>query len=138
MDKVLSALQSVSTEDIEFFKDSESVMNMKEIRFAEFEILFDNINHSLIKAIKEFFESETIICQKTTKKAGTREIDIAPLIKKYTLKENKLTLSLTAGNQDNWNPSLVMSTFFEKQGIEPIFYSVTRTNIYNKELKQFK
>ncbi len=138
LDKVLRALQSVSTEDIEFFDVKESIMNMKEIRFAEFEIMFDKMTDSLSKSINDFFGRDAIICQKTTKKGGTRDIDIAPLIKKYNLNGNKLTLILTAGNEDNLNPSLVMNTFFENQKQEPLFYSVTRTNIYNKHLKQFK
>ncbi len=138
LSEVLKSLQSVSTEDIEFFAVNEAVMNMKEIRFAEFEILFDEVDSKLALEINEFFESKEIICQKTTKKGGTRDIDIAPLIKKYELCGNKLTLILTAGNEDNLNPSLVMSEFFEKKNLEPLFYSVKRIMIYNKDLQQFK
>ena len=138
LDEVLKFLQAVSTEDIEFFKVSEAVMNMKEIRFAEFEILFDEVSEELSIKIDNFFKREAIICQKTTKKGGTKNIDIAPLIKRYELSGNKLTLTLTAGNEDNLNPSLVMDTLFKNANTEPLFYSVTRTNIYNKEMEQFK
>ena len=138
LNEVLSSLQNVSTPDIEFFAVEESVMNMKEIGFAEFEILFDEINGEVAEKIENFFKKQSIICQKTTKKGGTKDIDIAPLIKKYVLSGNKLTLVLTAGNENNLNPSLVISTLFEMQSIEPIYYSVTRTMIYNKQLKQFK
>ncbi len=138
LDNVLKALQSVSTPDIEFFGVEESVMNMKEIGFAEFEILFDEVSKTQAQKIENFFKKESIICQKTTKKGGTRDIDIAPLIKSYKLSGNKLTVVLTAGNDNNLNPSLVMSTLFSDQNIEPWFYSVTRTMIYNKQMKQFK
>ncbi len=138
LSEVLKALQSVSVEGIEFFDVSQAKMNMKDIRFAEFEILFDELDSDYSNKINDFFKRDAIICQKTTKKGGTKDIDIAPLIKKSELKDNKLTLILTAGNEDNLNPSLVMTTLFDIEKIEPLFYSVTRTMIYNKELEQFK
>ena len=138
LNDVLTALQSVTVPDIEFFKVSEAVMNMKHIGFAEFEITLDEIDEPKTNKINEFFAKRSIICQKTTKKGGRKDIDIAPLIKKYSLTDNKLNLVLTAGNENNLNPSLVMQTLFEQTGIEPIYYSVTRTMIYNSRLEQFK
>ncbi len=135
---VLAALQSVTVPDIEFFACEEAVMNMKHIGFAEFEITLDEIDEPKTNKINEFFAKKSIICQKTTKKGGTKDIDIAPLIKKYSLNGNKLTLVLTAGNENNLNPSLVMQTLFEQAEIEPVYYSVTRTMIYNSLLEQFK
>lgn len=134
----LTALQKVSVPDIEFFAVSEAVLKMKEIGFAEFEILFDGVSPEFADKINSFFESKSIICQKTTKKGGTKDIDIAPLIRKFSLEGNKLTLVLTAGNENNLNPSLVMSALFTQCKTEPIYYSVTRTMLYDKELKPFK
>jgi hypothetical protein len=113
-------------------------MNMKHIGFAEFEIVFDEIDEPKTNKINEFFAKNSILCQKTTKKGGTKEIDIAPLIKKYSLGGNKLTLVLTAGNENNLNPSLVMQTLFEQAEIEPVYYQVTRTMIYSSKMEQFK
>ena len=138
LNDILAALQSVSIPDIEFFAVSEALMNMKHIGFAEFEITLDEIDELKTNKINEFFAKSSIYCQKTTKKGGTKDIDIAPLIKKYSLVDNKLTLVLTAGNENNLNPSLVMQTLFEQTSIEPIYYSVTRTMIYNSQLEQFK
>ena len=138
LNDILAALQSVSVPDIEFFAVSEALMNMKHIGFAEFEITLDEIDELKTNKINEFFAKSSISCQKTTKKGGTKDIDIAPLIKKYSLVDNKLTLVLTAGNENNLNPLLVMQTLFEQTSIEPIYYSVTRTMIYNSQLEQFK
>jgi len=138
LQNVLSALQSVTVPDIEFFAVEEAVMKMKEIGFAEFEILFDDIDELKTNKINDFFAKSSISCQKTTKKGGTRDIDIAPLIKKYSLIGNKLILVLTAGNENNLNPSLVMQTLFEQTGIEPVYYQVTRTMIYNNKMEEFK
>lgn len=137
LDDVLKNLQAVSTPDIKFVKVIEPVMNMKTITFAEFEILFDELNSDTSKEIQNFFKREVIICQKKTKKGGIKDIDIAPLIKKAQLCDNKLTIILTAGNENNLNPSLVMATLFEMQGITPLYYEVTRTMIYNNNMEQF-
>ena len=85
----------------------------------------------------EFFKKESISCAKKTKKGGVKDIDIAPLIKKAEINDNKLTLILSAGNENNLNPSLVMTAFFEFCGVEPIYYEVTRKMIYNKNLEEF-
>ena len=95
---------------------------------------FDNID---AQKINEFFAQESIITQKKTKKGGIKDIDIAPLIKKAELIGNELTLILTAGNENNLNPSLVMTAFYDFCGRDPDFYDVTRTMIYDKNLNQF-
>lgn len=134
LDKLVNDLNAVSTPDINFVKAAESVMHTKEIAFAEFKLSFDSID---VEKINEFFAKESIICQKKTKKGGMKDIDIAPLIKKAELNGNELTLILTAGNENNLNPSLVMTAFYDFCCCEPDFYDVTRTMIYDKDLNQF-
>jgi radical SAM-linked protein len=137
-EQLVADLNRVSIPDIEFVLAAEPVYKMKDIAFAEFEITFDSINDELAQKINSFFAKESIITQKTTKKGGTKDIDIAPLIKKAELCENMLTLILTAGNENNLNPTLVLKTMFETEGLEPIYYTVKRTMIYNKEMQSFK
>ncbi len=135
LSKLVEDLNTVSTPDIYFVNAAESVMHTKEIAFAEFELLFDEIDS---KKVEEFFAKESIICQKKTKKGGMKDIDIAPLIKKAELSGNKLTLILSSGNENNLNPSLVMTAFYDFCGTPPQFYDVTRVMIYDKNLNQFK
>ena len=134
LERLVDDLNAVSTPDINFVKASESVMHTKEIAFAEFKLSFDNID---AQKINEFFAKESIITKKKTKKGGIKDIDIAPLIKKAELIGNELTLILTAGNENNLNPSLVMTAFYDFCGRDPDFYDVTRTMIYDKNLNQF-
>lgn len=135
--KIVESLNQVSTPDIEFFDAKEAVMHVKEIAFAEFEISFDKVDENIANKINDFFAKESIICQKKTKKGGVNDIDIAPLIKKAELTGNKLSLILSAGNENNINPSLVLSELFAAENIEPLYYEVKRTMIYNNQLKQF-
>jgi radical SAM-linked protein len=135
--QLLADLNRVSIPDIEFFKVEEPVFKMKEIAFAEFKVTFDTLTEELKSKIKAFFERESIITQKTTKKGGTKDIDIAPLVKKSDLCGDTLTLILTAGNENNLNPTLVLKTMFETEKIDPVYYTVKRTMIYNKEMQSF-
>ncbi len=134
--QLIADLNNASVSGIEFIKACEPVFKMKEIAFAEFLISFDNITTEIQEKIKNFFKREAIITQKKTKKGGIKDIDIAPLIKKAELQENKLTLILTAGNENNLNPTLVLGALFELEKIE-LYYEVKRTMIYNKEMQSF-
>ncbi len=137
-EQLIADLNSATVPDIEFIKAAEPVLKMKEIKFAEFKVIFDTLDNVLSETINGFFAKESIITKKTTKKGGTKEIDIAPLIKKAELCGNELTLILTAGNENNLNPNLVLKTFFESENISPLDYSVIRTMIYDGQLKPFE
>ena len=137
-EQLLEALNGATVPGIEFWAAVEPKLKMKELRFAEFEILFDNLDDAVSEKINDFFSRESIITQKTTKRGGTKDIDIAPLIKKAELNGNALTVILTAGNENNLNPSLVLSTMFEAEEVEPLYYTVTRKMIYDGDLKPFK
>ncbi len=137
-ERLLEDLNAATVPGIEFWAAEEPVLKMKEITFAHFEILFEDLSQELKEKIEGFFSKGQIITKKTTKKGSTREIDIAPLVKKAEFKDNKLSLILTAGNENNLNPNLVMSAFFENEGIEPLYYSVTRKMIYDGELNPFR
>lgn len=136
-EQLVADLNRVSIPDIEFVKAAEPVFKMKEIAFAEFEVTFDSLSEEISDKIKSFFAKESIITQKTTKKGGKKDIDIAPLVKKAELCGNTLTLILTAGNENNLNPTLVIKTLFETEQLEPIYYTVKRIMIYNKEMQSF-
>ncbi len=135
--KCLEALCSVAPPDIEFFDVKEPVMPMKDIAFAEYKLSFEELSPATKVALKEFLSRESILCQKSGKKGKVKEIDLIPKIKAYQLSDNELTLMLSAGNEDNLNPSLVMSAFFEQCGIAPIFYSVKRTSVLAKNGDKF-
>ena len=134
----LEALKRVSPPDIEFVRVAEPRMPMKDIAFAEFVLDFgDNIS-SIKEKLSEFLSRDSIICEKKGKKGKIKEIDIIPKIASFGFPNDKLVLWLTAGNEDNLNPSLVMDTFFAQTETEELFYSVTRTAILDKNKKIFE
>ena len=130
----LKALKSAATPDIEFFAVKEAGLNMKEIGFAEFVLNFE----TLPAKIEEFLNRESVICLKKGKKGKMKEVDLIPKIRSFKIDGNTLTLCLVAGTEDNLNPSLVLSAFFEQTNTEPVFYSVTRTAILTKSGEKFE
>ncbi len=130
----LQALKAVAVEGVEFLKVAPPQKNMKEIAFAEYKIELCDLNSD---KITEFLNQDSIICEKKGKKGKTKEVDIIPKIKSFSVDKNVLTLRLKAGCEDTLNPSLVMAAYFEQTKEEKRFYSVTRTAIFDKEEKLF-
>lgn len=133
----LTALQSVGMTDLEFVAVKDPLKPMKDISFAEFCLDFGDKAETIKQKVIEFLGRDSIICQKKGKKGKTREIDIIPRINRFSFDRNILTLRLTAGNEDNLNPTLVMDKFFEDTKTEKCFYSVTRTAILDNEGNHF-
>ena len=133
LDECLSALKAVCPEDIEFFAVKPLTRKAKEIGFAEFKLSLDEFSEEEKQKLSEFLSRESIHCLKTGKKGKVKEIDIIPKIRSFTLVDDTLTLCLVAGSEDNLNPSLVMSAFFEQTDTNPLYYTVSRTMIFDKD-----
>ncbi len=133
---VLTALKNVAVEDIEFVAVTDGEMQMKTIGFAKYELEFEDF--SFADTLKEFLSREEILCQKTGKKGKVKEIDLIPKIKSFEIGENSVKFVLVAGSEDNLNPTLVMDTFFAQCEIAPVYYTVSRTMIYNRDGDEFK
>lgn len=136
--EVLIAMQSVCPEGINLYDVKDPVKHTKEIGFATYELTLDEIDGNTKTALEDFFASGSILCEKVGKKGKVKQIDLIPKIKQYFIKENVITLTLVAGSEDNLNPTLVMDTFFDKTGIGKIYYTVTRTEILQKDGNQFE
>lgn len=130
----LKALNEVTVEGIEFMSVCDQKQNMKDIGFAEYKLYFDDMPEKL----QTFLNSESILCEKKGKKGKIKEIDLIPKIKSFSIQNNVLNIVVVAGNEDNLNPTLIMDTFFSQTQTEPLFYSVERTAILNKNGEIFE
>lgn len=137
-EEAIDRLNAAAPEDIEFLRAEAPVLPTVDIAFAEYELTFDPENAHLYEKLKEFLSKESVICQKKDKKGRIKEFDIIPKIKSAEFKDGKALLVLSAGNEGNLNPSLVLSKFFEETGIAPAFCSVKRLMLFDKDLKPFK
>lgn len=137
LEKCLNQMKAVAPQDIEFFAIAEPVMHMKEIGWADFVLSFEDAGSSVLEKLNDFLNWDAIICEKVGKKGKVKQIDLIPKINGFKIEGNELLIRLVAGTEDNLNPSLVMTTFFEQSGIEPLFYTVKRTAILDKKLNMF-
>ncbi|MGN0494200.1 MAG: TIGR03936 family radical SAM-associated protein [Acutalibacteraceae bacterium] len=134
---MLKSLNAAAPEGIEFLRADTPVLPTADICFAEYELKFDPENAPLYEKLKEFLSKESVICQKKDKKGRLKEFDIIPKIKRVEFLSDSALLVLSAGNEGNLNPSLLLNAFFEETATPPVFCKVTRLMLYGKDLKPF-
>ncbi len=136
-EEALSRLNSAAPEGIRFLRAADPVLPTKDIAFAEYEIAFESGNVFLYPALEKFLSSDSVICIKKDKKGRLKEFDIIPKIKSTDFSGDKPRLILSAGNEGNLNPAMVLSAFFEKTETAPVFYTVRRLMLFDAGLKPF-
>ena len=140
LDSIPEILNKASVDGLKFFECFEAQKKSCEVTFADFVITFYD-NKSLIKPLEKFLKSDSILCEKRTKKGDIKEFDFKEVAKKIEIdktKENtKLLLTLPAGNNGNINPELLISKFFENAE-EYYCYSVLKTMIYDGLMQPFR
>ena len=136
-ENIVKQLNSAAPDSIEFLRAAEPVKPTVEIAFAEYELIFPDKDAGIYKDLREFLSQESVVCLKKDKKGRMKEFDIIPKIKKTEFLSNKVLLVLSAGNEGNLNPSLLLSAFFENTGREPVFCEVKRLMLFDRELKPF-
>ena len=136
-ENIVKQLNSAAPDGIEFLRAAEPVKPTVEIAFAEYELIFSDEDAGIYKDLREFLSQESVVCLKKDKKGRMKEFDIIPKIKKTEFLSNKVLLVLSAGNEGNLNPSLLLSAFFENTGREPVFCEVKRLMLFDRELKPF-
>ena len=133
--EVLSRLQAVSPEGLEFFGISEPIKQTKDIGFAEYLLNLHEFDDDTLNSLEEFLSKDSVLCLKKGKKGKVKEVDIIPKIKSWELKDKILKLCLVAGSEDNLNPTLIMDTFFGDT--KALFYSVTRSAVFDKNGEKY-
>ena len=137
-EKVIDALKPHMPSGIEILGSCDPILKAGDIIFAEFEIVFDGGFSEFSDRFKSFVSAETIPAEKTTKKGGTKQIDLKEFIKEYSICEKGITLVLSAGGSKNLNPKLLFDTFEENSGLKLPTYSIIRKMLYTNDMEQWK
>lgn len=136
--KVYEALKENMPDGIELVDCDNPVMKAGDVAYADFRIDFTDGVTSFAEKIENFLSAESIITGKRTKKGTIKEINVKDFIKSYKLLGDTLWLTLAAGGSNNLNPKLVLDCFEEKCDIKLPFAQITRTMLYNEQMKRFK
>ena len=133
--QVKDALSAVMPEGLEVISVNDCIKKASDVAYAEFLICFECSDASFVNSLTEFLSRDSIITEKKTKKGKMKEIDMAPQIKSFSVSLGEcvaLNIVLTAGGDNNLNPTLLLSTF----GDVP-YYTVCRKKIYDSDMVCF-
>lgn len=134
--EIFNRLNSVFPSGIELIKVNEPKLKPKEIKYAEYFVLFEE---DIVKDLTDFLLKDEIKVIKKGKKGKETEIDLKPHIIKNEITLNNgntlLKLVLPAGSELNINPSLLINEFLN--GKEIINF-VTRNDLYTKDFISFE
>ena len=143
-ENIKTELNNCLPEGIRIYSVTEPLMKAKEITFASFTIRItsDNLNpNKVFEICDELLNKNEILVEKRTKKKGIKEIDIKPYLEKYKLERNiggaVLNVTLPAGSVTNINPTLIQKAIERYYAVE-VFFDVTKTDMFNKNLKSFE
>ena len=137
-------LNSCLPTGIRVYDVTEPVMKAKDISFASFDIKItsDDVNSDVLyKYTEDLFSRNEINVEKKTKKKGIKEIDIKPYFKEVKFERNigcvNLSVVLPAGSVTNINPLLIQKAMNKYYDID-VYFDVTKTDMYNENLKSFQ
>ncbi len=134
--EVFDRLSAVLPSGIELIKVSEPKLKPKEIKYAEYFVLFEG---DQTKELTSFLLKSEIKVIKKGKKGKETEIDLKPHIIKNEItlvnEDTLLKLVLPAGSELNINPQLLINEFLVGKDI---VVTVTRNNLLTKDFNSFE
>lgn len=143
--ELTETLNSTLPEGISVKKIAVPKFKASDIRYAEYEIAFDDPNESLIAKAYTLLASDEIMAEKKAKqgrKKVTKEINIKEHIKTYELsqKDGKLILKtvLSSGTQVNINPMLLISALVKDTDIDERDADITKIQSYTENMEIFR
>ena len=137
-DSVFNALSGLLPVGFELIKCTDPIMKAGQVCFADYKIVFDSEDSSVVNELYSFLQSDCIVSSKKTKKGTIKEIDLKNYIKDFSLNGTTLNLTLAAGGSNNLNPKLVLDAYSSFKRVSLPYYTITRTMLYNDNMEIFK
>lgn len=139
LSEISKRLNEVTPEYIEFFEASEPLKKLSEVAFCEYEIVFDDKGEAE-KELKEFLNSQSIICEKKTKKGDIKQLELKDKISSFKISslngDTLLSITLPASPNENINPEILLKAFFKDRNYH--CYIITRKRILDKNFDKFR
>lgn len=132
--EIMERLSSVAPDGMKITAVKEPIKKFSEIAYADFRI---TLRGEYADSLCSFLEQDEITVEKTTKKGGTKQIDLKQKIAKYSVSQSDgktvLLITLPAGSQENINPNLILGAFGDDLPVK----SIVRTAVYDSEMNIF-
>ncbi|MGN1160734.1 MAG: TIGR03936 family radical SAM-associated protein [Candidatus Fimenecus sp.] len=131
--------------DITVKRIAEPVFSAADIRYAEYEIVFNNPDELLLQNAHSMLSSEEIIVPKKVKqgrKKVEKDVNIKEHIRTYELieKDGKLILKtvLSSGNTVNINPSLLIGALTKDTNTDSQDVDIIKLKSYTENMEIFR
>lgn len=131
--------------DITVRRIAEPVFSAADIRYAEYEIVFNNPDELLLQNAHSMLSSDEIIVPKKVKqgrKKVEKEVNIKEHIRTYELieKDGKLILKtvLSSGNTTNINPSLLIGALTKDTNTDSQDVDIIKLKSYTENMEIFR
>lgn len=136
-DNVKISLNKVLPKYMQVIDVFDAVLKVGKISFAEFDVIINNADETIVEKLNNFISKDEIMVEKTGKKGKVSTLDLKPHIKKFSIKNDGgnilINIVLPAGGSCNINPSLLFDNI-NNLG----FYSVTRIMVYDENMQPFR
>ena len=137
-EEVYNSLKPLFPEGLKLFSCEDPVMKAGQVAYADYKIEFDSVPDGYMSGLEQLLNNDAIIAKKKTKKGTYKDIDLKEFVKSFSVNDNTLSITLSAGGSNNLNPKLILDTFSQRNEIETPYYKVTRTMLYNENMEKFK
>lgn len=142
-EEIMSKMNAVLPEGIQITEVYEPVMKHTAIEFSEYEIYLISEQHLYTaEKFRDFMSGEQIIIKKKTKQKTMKDVDIKPFSDILEINDTEkglfIKLRMPSGSNASYNPSLLLSAFYEIIGEEPDFAEINRTRILTSGHEDFK
>jgi radical SAM-linked protein len=137
-EQVYNALCSVMPDGINVIKTTDPVKNARDIAFAKFNINFENMDSDISDSLVNYLSRDEIITEKKSKKGKMNTINLAEFIHSFDVSDTSLNIILAAGGSKNLNPTLLMDTYESLTNSKLPSYNITRSMLYDNDMKIFE
>lgn len=144
LDELCEKINSALPVDISVKTISIPVFSAADIRFADYEIIFNNPDSRFLENAEKILSSDEILVEKKGKqgrKKVTKEVNIKEHIKEYSLSESdgklKLKVLLSSGPSVNINPMLLIAALVKDTETDEQDVDIIKIQSYTEDMKPF-
>ena len=141
-DEIVNRLNNALPAGIRAISAAEPVNKITELAWSEFLIEAETFDPSAAEKLFSLFGGEQITVKKKNKKKQIVDIDIKPMINKFSIAHDggklKIYVTLASGTNSNCSPSLVVDAAASELGMGPADFRVTHLSMLCSDMKAFK
>jgi radical SAM-linked protein len=139
---VMERLNAVLPEGIRILEAGKGQLAFKKLAYARYTVRIPCEDAAVLhRSFDSFCAQPEIITEKRTKKGGTKEVDLKPMLEVTAVTEQpdalEVELCLPAGSIANLNPMLLLDAWKKQSGAALSAPEISRTELLTEEKQKF-